>query len=72
MNQLFKWIVANNYFGKILFCNVVHDELCIEFPEDMKDWFPNIITSYMENSASKYCKKLPIPAEANIGKEWIH
>jgi hypothetical protein len=31
-----------------------------------------ILKSFMEESASKYCKSLPIPAEASVGEYWIH
>ena len=34
--------------------------------------FPNIIKSYMENTAAKYCKSVPIPAETSVGECWIH
>jgi hypothetical protein len=26
----------------------------------------------MENAASKYCMKLPIPADYEVGTYWIH
>ena len=31
-----------------------------------------LVERIMEESAYKYCKSLPIPAEANVGKYWIH
>ena len=64
--QLFDWICKNNLFGKIKLCAMVHDEMCLEFPETMPD-FPKILEQIMEKAASKYCKSLPIPAEAAVG-----
>ena len=71
LTQLFNWIVDNNQFGKIKICVVVHDEINCEYPEEYTD-FPNILVNIMTESASKYCKSLPIPAEASVGDYWIH
>ena len=68
---IFNWVVDNGYFGKCLLCNLTHDECNWEFPEEL-DIFPSIIKSKMEESAAKYCKSLPIPAESSVGKFWIH
>ena len=50
---------------------MVHDEINCEYPEEYVD-FPNILVNIMTESASKYCKSLPIPAEASVGDYWIH
>jgi hypothetical protein len=31
-----------------------------------------ILKKCMEESAAKYCKSLPIPAESSVGTYWIH
>ena len=69
---VFNWIVDNGYFNKILLCNLTHDEANWEFPEELKDTFPELLRVKMEESGSKYCKSLPIPAEYSVGKYWIH
>lgn len=51
---------------------MVHDELLVEFPKYLKDSFPHILENIMFNAAAKYCKKVPIPAEAEVGDHWIH
>ena len=71
MTTLFNWIVDNGYFGKIHICVSVHDEINCDYPEDIEN-FPKILTNIMEASAAKYCKSLPIPAEASVGTHWIH
>ena len=68
---VFNWVVEHGYFGKILLNNLTHDEANWEYPEELKE-FPDILKSEMEKSASIFCKSLPIPAEASIGKFWIH
>ena len=70
--DLFKWIVKNGYFGKILFCVFVHDEIDCECPKEMADSFSKVVTSIMEKAASMYYKKLPIPSEASISDHWVH
>ena len=71
MTQLFKWIIDNNMFNKVHLCCVVHDEIVCDYPEELTD-FPKILENIMESAAAKYCKSLPIPAEASIGFCWKH
>lgn len=70
--DLFRWIVQNGYFNKILFCVFVHDEICTECPEELKDIFPHKLEEIMENAAAKFYKRLPVPAESSVGSHWIH
>lgn len=42
-----------------------------EYPKEIKE-FPKILQEYMESTAAKYCKSLPIPAEAEIDTCWVH
>ena len=69
--DFFKWIVNNNYFGKILLCDLVHDEICIEFPKEHPE-IADILKQTMEKAASLYCKSLPIPAEPETSIYWRH
>lgn len=71
VTNIFNWIVDNGYFGKILCCALVHDETNWEYPKEVEN-FPKIVSSMMEESAAKYCKSLPIPAEFSVGSHWIH
>lgn len=71
LTQIFNYIVDNNLFNKVKICAVVHDEINCEFPEKFTE-FPQILASLMSNSASKYCKSLPIPAEPTVAKYWVH
>lgn len=71
MTQLFNYIIGNNFFDIIHICCSVHDELCCDYPEYLKS-FPNILEEIMEKAAAKYCKSLPIPAEADVDICWRH
>ena len=70
--DLFNWIVDNEYFGKILLCALVHDEQLLEFPEELKDTFPKLLEDIMLKAAAKFCKSVPIPAEAEVSTHWGH
>lgn len=71
MTELFNYIVDNNYFGKIEISASVHDELNCIYPDQLEE-FPQILETIMEESAAKYCKSLPIPAEAEVSDCWVH
>ena len=70
--DLFKWIVDNGYFGKILFCVFVHDEIDAECPQELSKDFSKVMESIMEKAAAKYYKRLPIPAETSVNSYWVH
>ena len=70
--ETLNWIVDNGYFGKVLLCALVHDEQLLEFPEELKDTFPKLLEKIMLKAAAKFCKSVPIPAEAEVSTHWIH
>ena len=72
MIDFYNWILDNNYFNIVKLCNLVHDEAVIEYPKYLSKKVSNTLKEYMENSAKKYCKSLPIPAEGEEGLFWIH
>ena len=69
---LYHWVIDNGYWGKILFVNFTHDEINSEFPEELKDIYPNVVAQIMQDAAAKYYHKLPIPAVPEVGDHWIH
>lgn len=71
LTQLFNYIVDNNLFGDVHICCSVHDEIVCDYKKELTD-FPNTLETIMEESAAKYCKSLPIPAEASVDTYWVH
>ena len=71
MTSLFNWIVDNNYFDIVHICCSVHDELVLDYPSYLEN-IPKLLEKTMEESAAKYCKSLPIPAEASVNTYWVH
>lgn len=72
MIELYKWVIDNNYWGKILFVNLTHDESNTEFPVELKDIYPNVVARIMEEAAAKFYHKLPIPAVPEVDCCWRH
>ena len=71
LTKLFNWIVDNNDFNIVHICVSVHDEICCDYPEQLEQ-FPKILTDIMEESASEFCKSIPIPANAEVSDHWVH
>lgn len=71
MITFYHWILHNNLFDIVLLVNLVHDEVDIEYPENL-DFVSNILKEHMEKAANIFCKKLPIPVEVSVGLYWIH
>lgn len=72
MNNFFRWIVKEGYFGKVELAALVHDESNIIFPEELKDIVPPMQQKCMEEAAALVCKKLPIPAPYDVAPYWKH
>ena len=70
MIDFFNYIVDNKLFNIVKIVALVHDEANIEYPKELA--IDKVLKKCMETSASKYCKALPIPAEASVGTYWIH
>lgn len=68
----FKWLINNNLFNIVKLCNLVHDEVVIEFPANLKNEVPSVLKKCMEHAASVFCKKLPIPAVPEVADHWVH
>lgn len=71
LTALFNWIVDHNQFGYVEIAAAIHDEIDCIYPDQLKE-FPQILETIMEESAAKYCKSLPIPAEAEVSDCWVH
>lgn len=70
MTDFFNYIVDNGLFNKVKIVALVHDEANIEYPINLS--MDVVLKECMEKAAAKFCKSLPIPAEAAVGDHWIH
>lgn len=67
----YRWIIDNNLFNKVKLCDLVHDEMVIEYPQSMPE-VANILCKMMQDAAAKVCTKLPIPAKPEVSSHWVH
>lgn len=69
---LFNYIRENNLLNIIKIVNIVHDELLIECPENLKDITSKITQESMEKAGTYFCKRVPLKAEPSSEKYWKH
>lgn len=70
--MLFNWIVDNGYFNIIKFCIPVHDEICLECPEEMKEMVTAKVQEVMRDAAKPFLKTLVLDSDAEVSDHWIH
>ena len=51
---------------------MVHDEYCVESPEDIAEEMAELLVKCMEKAGEKFCKIIPLKADVEIGDHWIH
>lgn len=67
----FKWIKMHNLLNKVLIVGAVHDEILVEYPEELT-MVPEILRKCMVKGAEPYCPVIPLEAAPEVGKYWIH
>ena len=70
--KFFNYLIENNLLYTVLFCNMVHDEIVIEYPNELKDKLNNKLKYYMEEAGSVFCKRVPLKAEPKLTLVWDH
>jgi DNA polymerase-1 len=70
--ELYKWVIQKGYFNKVKFCVPVHDEICLECPEELTDEVVKATKHFMESIGGLYCHRLSLPAQEEVGKYWRH
>lgn len=51
---------------------IVHDEVVAEFPDDKCEKVSEIVSESMIKAGTYFCPTVPMGADAEIGKFWIH
>ena len=69
---LYLWILDKGYQNKVMFCVPVHDEICEECPKELTPEVVAVTKHFMETVGAKYCHRLPLPAEEEVGPFWKH
>jgi len=68
----YRWILKNNYFGKVKIVSTIHDEINTEHPIKYTNEVANNLTKSMEDAGSYYCKIIPLKADAVTNPYWKH
>jgi DNA polymerase-1 len=68
----FKEILNRDWLNIVKIINLVHDEICIEAPEEIIEEAAKILVYCMEKSGEPFCKIVPLKATVEIGDYWIH
>lgn len=69
---LYNYLLEHDLMFKVKFCVPAHDEIDIEVPEDIKDEMTQVLQDCMSKAGAKICSLVDVPAEAEVGKCWIH
>ena len=69
---LYQYLLDHNLLFKVKLCVPCHDEWNIEVPEEIADTMTTVLQDCMSKAGSYFCKKLDMPAEAEVGDCWIH
>lgn len=72
LTMLFDWIASHGLFGEVRIVDAVHDEICVTFPERLRDVVPAKLKELMEKAGNHYCKKVPVVAEPEVSDHWVH
>jgi len=64
------YLIPNNLLFVVKFVNVIHDENLIEAPEEITEEACKALVKCMEKAGEKFCKRVPLKAEASIATYW--
>lgn len=67
-----KWILKNKMENLIFITNLVHDEINLEVREDVAEIAAKQLEIAMTKAGAKWCKIVPLKAEASIVDYWSH
>lgn len=69
---LWDYLVKNNLIFTVKLCIPAHDEWNIEVPEEIAEQMTEVLKDCMSKAGAFFCRKLPLPADAEVSDHWIH
>lgn len=69
---LWEYLVKNNLLFKVKLCVPAHDEWNVEVPENMVEEMTEVVKDCMSRAGSFFCRKLSMPADAQVDTCWRH
>lgn len=70
--RLFNYLYSHSLLGRVKICNIIHDELLIECPLDIKDDMAIILQKSMESAGNLFVKSVTLKAIPEISNYWTH
>ena len=67
-----RWLITNGLQDVIFMTNIVHDEINVECHEDLAQMASDNLELCMKTAGAKWCKIVPLGAEAVITDYWNH
>lgn len=67
---VYREIEKQNAFWKILFPNVIHDQIILEVPQEESQKWADIVQYCMEKAGEPFCKTVKLRAEPEILTAW--
>lgn len=69
---LFRYLIENELVFKVLINNLVHDEIVIEYSEELVIDMDGVLKKCMEEAGEVFCKRILLKAEPMLTKTWKH
>ena len=69
---LWKYVIEHELVFKVKFVVPVHDEINIECPDSIAEEMTLVLKDCMLRAGTYFCKRVKMPADAEVGKCWIH
>jgi DNA polymerase-1 len=70
--KFFNYLINAKLQNTVKVCNIVHDEIVIECPEDLAPRMARYLQECMEEAGKPFCKIIPLKAEPCITDHWEH
>ncbi|MGV8961911.1 MAG: DNA polymerase [Candidatus Saccharimonadaceae bacterium] len=68
----FKQIIERGWWMIVKSVNLIHDELLVECPKDMREEVQKVLIDCMEAAGVPFCNTVTLRADAVFGDHWVH
>ncbi len=68
--EVHKTLWREGLTDRVYLWGAIHDELCVECPEELKDYVETLVKGAMIRAAQKYIKLVPIVVNGSWGEDW--
>jgi len=64
------WLIEKNYMGLVWICNMVHDEIVLDCPEELVEESKAKLIEVMEKAGRFFCKRVPLKVSVKVSDVW--